>query len=133
VQCDSIVNKTPLSARTNRVIGARAPSEYLSRLQNSAGITAEQLDAHLRTHLVDPALLRGDDFQGFFAARQTALLGRIEQVTGKRIEPGVPAEPEAEPADYEVIEGYDDLEGDGEGHPVSIAEQLGELPLGDKL
>jgi hypothetical protein len=132
-QCDSIVNKTPLSARTNRVIGGRAPSEYLSRLQNSAGITADQLDLHLRTHLVDPALLRGDDFKGFFAARQSALLGRIEQVTGKRIDPGVAVEPEDEPAEYEVIEGYDDLEGDGEDQPRTIAEQIGELPLGDKL
>jgi hypothetical protein len=78
-------------------------------------------------------LLRADDFHGFFAARQTALLGRIEQVTGKRIDPGVPAEPEDEPAEYEVIEDYDDLEGDAEDQPASIAEQLGELPLGDKL
>jgi hypothetical protein len=70
------------------------------------------IDAHLRTHLVDPALLRADDFQGFFAARQAALLGRIEQAMGKRINPGVPAEPEDEPVDYEVVEGYDDLEGD---------------------
>lgn len=110
--CDSIVNKTPLSARTNRVIGGRAPSEYLSRLQNSAGITAEQLDSNLRTHLVEPSFLRADDFHGFFAARQAALLGRIEQVMGKRIDPGLPAEAEDEPVDYEVIEGYDDLEGD---------------------
>jgi hypothetical protein len=110
--CDSIINKTPLSARTNRVIGGRAPSEYLSRLQNSAGITVEQLDANLRTHLVDPAMLRADDFHRFFAARKAALLGRIEQVTGKRIDPGIPAEPEDEPTEYEVIDGYDDLEGD---------------------
>jgi hypothetical protein len=123
-QCDSIVNKTPLSARTNRVIGGRAPGEYLSRLQNSAGITADQLDAHLRTHLVDPALLRADDFQGFFAARQTALLGRVEQVTGKRIDPGVPAEPEDEPAEYEVIEGYDDLEGERRTSPSASPSSL---------
>lgn len=30
---NSIVNKTPLTARTNRVIGGRAPSEYLERLR----------------------------------------------------------------------------------------------------
>ena len=36
---NSIVNKTPLTARTNRVIGGRAPSEYLERLANSAGST----------------------------------------------------------------------------------------------
>ena len=35
---NSIVNKTPLTARTNRVIGGRAPSEYLARLANSAEV-----------------------------------------------------------------------------------------------
>ena len=30
---DSIINKTPLSYRTNRIIGGSAPSEYLARLQ----------------------------------------------------------------------------------------------------
>ncbi len=31
-RCDSIVNKTPLSARTNRMIGGNAPSTYLGRI-----------------------------------------------------------------------------------------------------
>ncbi len=30
---DSIINKTPLSYRTNRIIGGVAPSEYLSKLE----------------------------------------------------------------------------------------------------
>jgi hypothetical protein len=70
------------------------------------------IDAHLRTHLVDPAFLRADDFQGFFAARQVALLGLVEQVMGKRIDRGAPAEPEDEPVDYKIVEGHDNLEGD---------------------
>jgi len=31
--CDSVVNKTPLSYRTNRIIGGVAPSKYLDKLQ----------------------------------------------------------------------------------------------------
>ena len=30
---DSIINKTPLSYRTNRIIGGVAPSEYLTKLE----------------------------------------------------------------------------------------------------
>ena len=31
---DSIINKTPLSYRTNRIIGGVAPSDYLAKLQS---------------------------------------------------------------------------------------------------
>ncbi|RIK38826.1 MAG: hypothetical protein DCC58_16185 [Chloroflexi bacterium] len=100
--CDSIVNKTPLTSRTNRVIGGRAPSEYVSRVQNSAGISEEQLDAHLRTHLIDPILLRTDDFSAFFERRQTHLLQRIGAVMGKTIETIDVVEAEELVADFEV-------------------------------
>ncbi len=41
---DSIINKTPLSYRTNRIIGGAAPSEYISRLEtgNSANPPIEK-------------------------------------------------------------------------------------------
>jgi hypothetical protein len=81
---DSIVNKTPLSARTNRAIGGRAPSEYLPRVANGADITPDALAENVRTHLVDAACLRADDFDGFFLARSNALLAKIERAMGKR-------------------------------------------------
>lgn len=84
--CDSIINKTPLSSRTNRVIGGRAPSEYLTRLANSASIDASDLDKHVATHLCDPDLLRADDFHGFHAHRRRALLDRIAAAMGKEID-----------------------------------------------
>jgi hypothetical protein len=99
--CDSIVNKTPLTARTNRVIGGRPPSEYVTRIQNSAGITVDQLDAHLRTHFVDPGLLRSDNFFSFFEQRQTALLQRIGDAMGKSIEMGAVPESEEVVSEYE--------------------------------
>lgn len=60
-------------------------------------------DAILRTHLIDPALLRVDDFTGFMAARKAALLQVISAAMGKAIlSPGGD-----EPAE-------DDEDGDGD-------------------
>ncbi|WP_315788708.1 GmrSD restriction endonuclease domain-containing protein [Fischerella sp. JS2] len=76
---DSVVNKTPLSSRTNKIIGGNAPSIYLSRLQKEAGISEERMDEILRSHIIDPVALRTDNFEAFFQARQKALLNRIEK------------------------------------------------------
>jgi hypothetical protein len=84
-RCDSIVNKTPISARTNRMIGGKAPSVYLAELQKTAGITPARMDEILRSHLIDPAALRADDFDRFFQARSQALLEKIEKAMGKAL------------------------------------------------
>lgn len=84
---DSIINKTPLSFRTNRIIGGVAPSEYLARLEKgdatTPAIDASRLDGFLRSHLIDTEALRGDYFDAFMANRQKQLLRLIEQATGK--------------------------------------------------
>lgn len=84
---DSIINKTPLSYRTNRIIGGVAPSEYLAKLESGNSstppIASEKLDSYLRSHLIDPALLRTDKFEEFMEDRQKRLLGLIEQAMGK--------------------------------------------------
>lgn len=84
---DSIINKTPLSYRTNRIIGGVAPSEYLAKLEKgdkqTPAIERERLDSYLSSHLIEPTILRGDDFEAFMADRQKRLLGLIEQATGK--------------------------------------------------
>lgn len=84
---DSIINKTPLSFRTNRIIGGVAPSEYLAQLEKgdkqTPAIGRERLDAYLRSHMIDPAIVRRDDFDAFMADRQERLLGLIAQATGK--------------------------------------------------
>jgi len=41
------------------------------------------LDGILEGHLIDPNLLRADDFDGFYAARKTALVDGIETAMGK--------------------------------------------------
>ena len=84
---DSIINKTPLSYRTNRIIGGVAPSEYLAKLQKgdkaTPEIKRENLDIYLESHLIDPSLLRADQFDAFMFDRQKRILVLIEQATGK--------------------------------------------------
>lgn len=102
---DSIINKTPLSFRTNRIIGGVAPSAYLARLQAgdpaTPPIEQQRLDGYLRSHLIEPSFLRGDAFESFMVDRQRRLLGLIEQATGKTAYVGEVGE---EGADDEVDE-----------------------------
>lgn len=103
---DSIINKTPLSLRTNRIIGGVAPSEYLGKLEKgdraTPSIERKQLDRYLETHLINPELLRADDFEEFLADRQKRLLALIESATGKASYVGDDVE------EGEDVEGDDD-------------------------
>jgi hypothetical protein len=99
-RCDSIINKTPLSARTNRMIGGSAPSAYLRHIESREHIAAERMDEILRTNLIDPVSVRADDFEAFFAQRERDLLSVIERATGKPIMTVV-EEPEEEAVEYE--------------------------------
>ena len=106
---DSIINKTPLSCKTNRIIGGTAPSEYLAKLeegdQTTPPITREKLDDYLRTHLIDPDLLRSNQFDSFMVDRQKQLLALIEQATGKAAYVGsVQEEGEENEADEDTVE-----------------------------
>jgi hypothetical protein len=112
-RCDSIVNKTPISAGTNRKIGGNAPSVYLASLQKSAKIEDARMDEILRTHLIDPAALRADDFDRFFEARSQALLAKIKKAMGKTVA-GESVGPDGlEFSEYEDPEFVDD-EGGGD-------------------
>lgn len=84
---DSIINKTPLSFRTNRIIGGVAPSDYLAKLElgddKSPALNAVKLDSFLKSHLIEPTLLRGNLFEAFMEDRQRKLLALIEEAMGK--------------------------------------------------
>jgi hypothetical protein len=82
---ESIVNKTAISARTNRSIGGSAPSKYLVSIEAKAQIPATQLDGLLDSHLVSAATLRKDDFSAFFVARRERLCQLIEDAMGKAV------------------------------------------------
>ncbi|HEB89707.1 MAG TPA: DUF262 domain-containing protein [Deltaproteobacteria bacterium] len=113
---NSVINKTPLAARTNRQIGGRAPSKYLLVVEKAAGIDPAGMDEILRSHCIAPEHLRADEFWAFLAARAEALLQRIETATGKTVtrepglfEPGVEVESYDEgPEDWEAEESLEE-------------------------
>lgn len=82
---NSVINKTAISARTNRQIGGRAPSHYLPAVERAAGIDSVRMDEILDSHCIAPGSMRADRFWDFYAARAEALLKRIEAATGKMI------------------------------------------------
>lgn len=90
-EMDCIVNKTAISARTNRIAGSKAPSDYLPTLEKAFGIASDRLDGFLTSHIIDPDLLRRDDFAAFFAARSKALLSLIADAMGIPVAPSAAA------------------------------------------
>jgi len=106
---DSIINKTPLSYRTNRIIGGSAPSEYLNRLEKGNASTPPiepiKLETYLKSHLIEPSFLQADRFADFMVDRQKRLLALIEKATGKAAYIGdVQEEGEDVEADDDTIE-----------------------------
>lgn len=102
-QFNSILNKTPISYKANRMIGGVAPSQYVLKLQNHKGFAAKQelegddefeirkssaLDGIIISHLISPKHLRADDYSGFIHERRTKFLEMIGVVMGKSIQPG---------------------------------------------
>lgn len=83
---ESIVNKTTLSARTNRTIGGTAPSAYLSVIGFRAQIGGSRLDELLGTHLIPAGCLRADDFDAYFAPRRESLCQLVGAAIGKAVQ-----------------------------------------------
>lgn len=87
-QCDSILNKTPLSYKANRKIGGEAPSVYLRRIQQHEQVRLEdhEMDRLLTTHALDPLPMRNDDFMAFAEGRRQRLLSLISRAMGKAVD-----------------------------------------------
>jgi hypothetical protein len=108
---ESIINKTAISAVTNRRIGGQAPSKYLPKLQKEAETTAEELRERVEQHHIDYEALAEDNFDRFFEERRKSLLELIASAMGKAVsDTGTPTLPEdydvedEEPTDDDVIE-----------------------------
>ena len=95
-RANSILNKTPQTARTNRVIGGVAPSAYLPKLERAylkhrgsegagSGDGSGVMDELLRSHRISPEHLRADAFDAFYEQRRRDLLELISRVIGKSI------------------------------------------------
>lgn len=112
---DTVINKTPLSYKTNRILGGVAPSDYLGRLEkggkDAPAIEPAALNGYLSSHAMDPALLRADDFDGFMADREAKLLSIIAKATGHPIALAQAAAINDEPEEGEDVpqddEGFD--------------------------
>ncbi|WP_425510644.1 GmrSD restriction endonuclease domain-containing protein [Xanthomonas prunicola] len=83
---DSIINKTPISYKANRMIGGSPPSSYLAALQAHKQVQLDNvgMDALLASHRIPVDALRADDFDSFCDQRQQNLLALIEATMGKR-------------------------------------------------
>ena len=114
---DSVVNKTPLGYRTNRIIGGVAPSSYLEKLEKGKttangqiiepSIAKPMLAGYLKTHCIPVDELYADNFNDFIKARQKLLLDLVCRVTGQTA-----------PADSDTAEEGDDI-------PTSMAHDSG--------
>lgn len=85
---NAIVNKTPISYKANRMIGGKAPYNYLASIQShkQVGLDDEAMNAILESHRIDPESLRVDDFYRFYERRKESLLEIVEQAMGKAVE-----------------------------------------------
>ena len=84
IKWNSVVNKTPIYASSNRSIGGRAPSEYIKTMKNK-GLDDEMISAAITSHKVDYEMLKTDRFDEYFIDRAIKLIDRIELATGKKI------------------------------------------------
>ncbi len=102
---ESIVNKTAISAITNRTVGGAAPSKYLQQIETKAQISNEHLDDLLKAHLVPADRLRADDFDGFFVERRELLCDLVERAMGKAVPRDVnQGQAEEDSAQFEIGE-----------------------------
>ena len=85
-----IVNKTPISASSNREIGGVAPSAYLEKLRKKGSVLQSDLDNYVETHWIDHNLLRNNEFQDFIVDRAKKLLYAIETATVEQYPERIP-------------------------------------------
>jgi hypothetical protein len=103
---DTVINKTPLGYRTNRIIGGAAPSKYLAKLEAGKNgpnghieeppIDRGLLDGYLESHCIPVAHLRADDFEAFMKDRRRSLLKLIADATGHPVSDVVESAEEGE-------------------------------------
>lgn len=82
---DCVLNKTALSARTNRIIGDKAPSEYIAKIQSAAGIQEERMNEILLSHRIDSVAIRNNDFHTFLNLRRESIIKLIEFAIEKSV------------------------------------------------
>ena len=84
---NSILNKTAISYKANRMIGGKAPSDYLKQLQihHNVQLSDDEMDSILISHCIEPLTLRCDEYDEFRRERADMIINKIESVTGKSV------------------------------------------------
>jgi hypothetical protein len=80
---NSIINKAPLAYSTNRSIGGQAPSVYIPKFMDAEN-GAEKSDKMLVSQLINPDIIRQDNFEEFYQERKKKLSMLIENAIGKK-------------------------------------------------
>lgn len=101
---ESIVNKTAVSAVTNRTIGGSAPSAYLAQIEKKAQIPSTRLNQLLEAHLVPAEHLRSDDFDAHFEERRARLCELVEKAMGKAVPRDVRQGAQEDSSRFEISE-----------------------------
>jgi hypothetical protein len=103
---NSIINKTPISYKANRMIGAKAPSVYLAMIQSHKQVRLDddQMNGILLSHCIDSVSLRADDFNVFYEQRKESLLTIVEKVMDKKIDRGINAVNDELESEEEMME-----------------------------
>jgi hypothetical protein len=81
---NSVINKTPIYASSNRSIGGHAPSAYVKTMFGK-GLSEDLVKKAVESHKVNYDFLVTDNFDAYFIERAKQLLNRIEKATGKAI------------------------------------------------
>lgn len=84
-----ILNRALIDARTNQSIGSKKPSAYMQDMEDSGA----QVDLLLGSHLAAADIARSDDYRSFIEDRLRRVVAKIEEVTGRSVDPLTPPEP----------------------------------------
>ena len=101
---ESIVNKTAISAVTNRAIGGAAPSAYLTYIEKKAQIESAKLDHLVEAHLIPATSLRADNFDSYFIERRRRLCELVESAMGKTVPRDVDSGAAEDSMQFEITE-----------------------------
>ena len=82
---NTIINKTLISATVNRSIGGKPPSQYLTILQ--AKIPETKMEEILKSHEINPELLKEDRWQEYITDRRERIRKMIETMCGGVVQP----------------------------------------------
>jgi len=81
---NSVINKTPIYASSNRSIGGHAPSVYL-RTMAGKGLSEEKIVQAIESHKINFGYLSADNFEDYFIDRTKQILKCIEKAMGKSV------------------------------------------------